>query len=140
MEVKRRTDYAIRMMMRMASSHGDPMSVKSMSEKDDVPYQFARAIQRDLASADLIRVVRGARGGAILARSADEISLYDIVRATQGEPTSSICVLDDTWCDRMGGCAAHQAWSGLDQITRAYLRDFKLSTLAGGRSGTACAT
>lgn len=129
MNVRRRTDYAIRMMLRLASNLGSPMSVKTMSDVDDVPYQFARAIQRDLADAELIKVVRGARGGAVLARPAAEISLLDIVQATQGVPSCSICTQDEEWCDRMGGCAVHQVWKNIDKLTKAYLREQTLSVL-----------
>lgn len=126
------------MMVRLAKSAGEPLSVKTMSDHDDVPYQFARAIQRDLATAGLIKVVRGARGGAVLARSAEEIHLLEIVLATQGHPHSSVCVLDDEWCDRMGGCAVHQVWAQLDSITEDFLRERKLSSLTTVTSAINC--
>lgn len=130
MEVKRRTDYAIRMMIRMAQAPGEPLSVKVMSEADDVPYQFARAIQRDLADADLIKVIRGARGGAILARHAEEITLLDIIKSTQGKPDCSPCTKDEDWCKRLGSCSVHPVWKKLDLLTTRYLESVKLSDVA----------
>lgn len=130
MEVKRRTDYAIRMMTRLARQGEHPMSVTRMSTAGDVPYQFARAIQRDLSQAGLIKVVRGSRGGALLSRSADEISLYDIFLATQGEPVSSPCSLDVHWCERMGRCEAHPVWKEIDTWTVEYLKKKKLSDVS----------
>lgn len=130
MEVKRRTDYAIRMMTRMATSPGHPISVKVMAEADDVPYQFARAIQRDLADAELIKVIRGARGGAILSRPADEITLLEIVKSTQGRPDCSPCTKDEEWCSRMKGCAVHKVWKKLDLLTMKYLESIKLSDIS----------
>lgn len=130
MEVKRRTDYAIRMMTRMASTPGAPLSVKVMSQADDVPYQFARAIQRNLSDANLIKVIRGARGGAILARPASEISLLDIVKSTQGRPDCSPCTHDEEWCTRMGSCSVHNIWKRLDVLTAKYLESVKLSDIS----------
>lgn len=130
MEVKRRTDYAIRMMTRMANTPGTPMSVKVMSQADDVPYQFARAIQRNLADANLIKVIRGARGGAILARPADQISLLDIIKSTQGKPDCSPCTKDEEWCKRLGSCSVHQVWKKLDALTIKYLESVKLSDIS----------
>lgn len=130
MEVKRRTDYAIRMMTRMASTPGAPLSVKVMSQADDVPYQFARAIQRNLSDANLIKVIRGARGGAILARPASEISLLDIVKSTQGRPDCSPCTRDEEWCARMGSCSVHSVWKKLDLLTAKYLESVKLSDIS----------
>ena len=87
MEVKRRTDYAIRMMVRLAMQDEGPMSVTKLAEADDVPYQFARAIQRDLSEAGLIKMKRGVHGGAVLSRPANEISFYDIFLATKESHT-----------------------------------------------------
>lgn len=132
MDVKRRTDYAIRMMMRLTVSqtHGEPMSVKFMADADDVPYQFARAIQRDLADAGLIKVVRGARGGALLKKDPKDITLLDIVRATQGHPECSPCTRDEEWCRRMQDCTVHRVWRELDKITIKYLQSVSLADMA----------
>lgn len=127
MEVKRRTDYAIRMMARMALNPGNPMSVSVMSAADDVPYQFARAIQRDLSQAGLIKVIRGARGGAILARPAEEISIYEIFEATQGDVRCSPCTRDNNWCPRAKGCSFHDMWHELDDMTAKFLSERTLA-------------
>lgn len=130
MEVKRRTDYAIRMMTRLATDPGSPLSVKVLSDADDVPYQFARAIQRDLADAGLVKVIRGARGGAILAKSTSEITLLDIVKSTQGKPECSPCTREADWCPRRGTCPIHDIWRELDSMTMKYLESIKLADIA----------
>jgi len=71
MEVSRRTDYAIRMLLQLARSDGEPISVRALAEAQDVPYAFARGIQRGLVSAGLVESRRGTHGGIILARPAE---------------------------------------------------------------------
>jgi len=117
------------MMTRLATDLGSPMSVRTMSDADDVPYQFARAIQRDLADAGLIKVIRGARGGAILAKPTNEITLLDIVKSTQGKPECSPCTRDADWCSRMGACSVHDIWRELDSMTMKYLESVKLADI-----------
>ena len=87
MEVSRRTDYAIRMLLELARSDGAPISVRSLAESQDVPYAFARGIQRELVAAGLVESRRGAHGGIVLARPAERISL---LRCRRGDAGSTV--------------------------------------------------
>jgi Rrf2 family protein len=120
-DITRRTDYAIRMMMALAASAACPVSVRTLSEAQGVPYAFGRAVQRDLAAAGLVTTTRGASGGMCLSRNAEEISLLDIVQATQGLPSVAVCASDPAWCSRAGSCTVHAVWRGADAMLRDYL-------------------
>ena len=128
MEITRRTDYGIRLLLELARAGGGPVSVRELAEQQSVPYAFARAVQRDLSAAGLITTVRGAKGGAVLAREPREITLLDAVSATQGTPSVSVCSHDSAWCSRSGSCAVHTVWCGADTMLRDYLSE---KTLAG---------
>ena len=136
MEITRRTDYAIRMLMELARVGGGPVSVRSLAASQDVPYAFARGIQRDLTAAGLVESRRGARGGAILLRSAEQITLLDVVRATQaGGISCAVCTNDPTWCNRMGGCSVHRVWREADEMMAGYLGSKSLAGLIGQERG-----
>lgn len=128
MEITRRTDYAMRMLMELAANDGSPISVRELAERGDVPYAFARAVQRDLVGAKLVESRRGAQGGICLARPAEDITLLDVVTAMQGVPTVSPCAEDSDWCTRSGGCSLHGVWCGANEVLQGYLQD---RTLAG---------
>ena len=121
MEVSRRTDYAIRLLLELARSDGAPISVRALSETQDVPYAFARGIQRELVASGLVESRRGASGGIFLARPAEAISLLDVVTAMQGAPSCSVCTSDPGWCKRVGGCGVHGVWSEADKLVSEYL-------------------
>jgi len=127
-EITRRTDYGIRLLLQLARSDEGPVPVRRLAEIQGVPYAFARAVQRDLHAAGLITTVRGAQGGAFLSRPAKEITLLDAVKATQGAPSISVCSHDPAWCARSGSCAVHGVWRGADAMLRDYLGR---KTLAG---------
>jgi Rrf2 family protein len=130
MEITRRTDYAVRIMRVIAENGTEcPISVRAIAEDDGVPYQFARRISYDLTGAGLISVTRGARGGAILARPADQISLYDIVQVGQGDPICSRCSLSEEWCEHEADCTIRHTWEKLDVMVEKYLKDIKLSSI-----------
>ncbi len=129
MEVTRRTDYAIRILLELARVGGGPLSVRELAERQGVPYAFARGIQRELVAAGLAIARRGARGGIILARPADDITLQDITVAMQGDVSCSVCSRDPKWCDRMSDCEVHQVWREVDSMVGSYLSTKSLAGL-----------
>ena len=135
MEITRRTDYAIRILMALARSGGGPVSVRVLAESQDVPYAFARGIQRDLAAAGLVESRRGAAGGAVLAREPGDITLLDVVHATQASSSCAVCTNDPTWCSRMNGCSVHRVWREADEMMAGYLGSKSLAGLIGQERG-----
>ncbi len=133
MEITRRTDYAIRLMVALAQGDGGPISVRQLAEEQHVPYAFARGIQRDLVAAGLAETKRGARGGLCLARPAAEITLLDVIEAVEGPIALNMCTADPDWCQRMGSCSVHQVWRGADDLVRQYFGSKSLAGLVRGR-------
>lgn len=135
MEITRRTDYAIRMLLELARSGGGPVSVRKLADSQEVPYAFARGIQRDLSAAGLVSTLRGSSGGAVLAKAPAEITLLDVVRTMQGSVSCSVCAKDRTWCSRMGGCAVHRVWRDADEMMTRYLGSKSLTGLIEQEKG-----
>jgi len=135
MEITRRTDYAIRILMELARVGGGPVSVRTLAASQGVPYAFARGIQRDLAAAGLVECRRGATGGAVLARDPQAISMLDVVTATQTSLSCAVCTSDPTWCDRMGGCSVHAVWREADEMIAGHLGSKSLAGLIGQERG-----
>jgi Rrf2 family protein len=133
-EITRRTDYAIRMMTALAGAGAAcPVSVRALAEAQGVPYAFARTVQRDLMAAGLVVATRGAAGGLCLTRPAADITLLEIVGATQGVPSIATCSADPTWCGRSGSCSAHHVWCEIDALVREQLGNKTLEGLTSTR-------
>ena len=130
MAISRRTDYALRLVAIMAASGDEPISVRTASEAQGVPYAFARSIQHDLTLAGIVTARRGSHGGVVLARPASELTVLDIIEAMQGRLTMSVCAVDDDWCPRSDHCAFHELWIGADKILRDYLASYTIESLA----------
>lgn len=131
MEVTRRTDYAIRILLELARVGGGPLSVRELADRQGVPYAFARGIQRELVSAGLITTLRGARGGILLSRPASEIDLRQIADAMQGDISCAVCSRDPQWCDRMSDCEVHKVWREVDSMVGDFLSTKSLAGLLG---------
>ena len=129
MEVTRRTDYAIRILLELARVGGGPVSVRELADTQGVPYAFARGIQRELLAAGLVESRRGVSGGILLARPASQITLLDIADAMQGDVSCSVCSRDPKWCSRMSECEVHGVWREVDLQVREILGTKSLAGL-----------
>lgn len=135
MEISRRTDYALRILLDLARSDGRPVSVRAIAERQDVPYAFARGIGRELVSAGMVESSRGVTGGLVLARDPENLSVLEVVEAMQGSVSCAVCTSDPTWCKRMNGCSVHGVWSGADEMLKEYLGSKSLGGLLESEGG-----
>jgi Rrf2 family protein len=118
------------MLLELARSGDGPVAVRVLAERQGVPRSFARSVQRDLAQAGIVTTVRGARGGIMLARPAKEVTLYDVIVATQGRASIAVCANDPTWCEFADGCAVHEVWCEADGLLREFLGTKTLASLS----------
>jgi Rrf2 family transcriptional regulator, iron-sulfur cluster assembly transcription factor len=120
--------YALRAVLALAQSsiEGKPVSIKSISEQEDISAEFLEQIFFKLRKAEVIRSVRGPGGGFFFARPLDKITLLDIIEASgEGIGISPCACGKKVSCDRKQDCAAFGIWKAMD----GHMRDF-----AGGRT------
>jgi Rrf2 family protein len=85
MRVSAKSDYALRALIEMAGrSDGRPVSAEELGRQQDIPHGFLQAILADLRRAGVVVSQRGQSGGWRLARSAEEVSVADVIRAVDG--------------------------------------------------------
>ncbi|PZF79220.1 RrF2 family transcriptional regulator [Jiangella anatolica] len=84
MHITARADYAVRAVVQLASQQPASATRQQLAEAQDIPGKFLETILGDLRRAGILDAQRGATGGYRLTRPAAEITLADIVRATEG--------------------------------------------------------
>lgn len=133
MAITRRTDYSVRLMCELAQlPTGATLSIRDLCEVTDVPENFGASIVMYLAEAGLVRAESYNSHLLSLARSATEITLSDIVRASEPEFSLSSCVNDPAACGRSTTCRAHLFWSELDAVIWHRLEATTLAQLVAG--------
>jgi Rrf2 family protein len=86
-DISARVDYAVRAMLILAEADeqgSGPVSIDTLSTRQELPRKFLEAIFADLRRADLVLSRRGARGGYVLGRERARISVGDVFRAVDG--------------------------------------------------------
>lgn len=83
--VSRETDYGIVLLTQLARRRSPaPFTARDLAENAGLSLPMVSKILKRLARAGILTSFRGVRGGYDLARSADDISVADIVDALEG--------------------------------------------------------
>jgi len=106
MNISSRCEYACRAVIELAAhAHTEvPVTAVHIAQKRHIPEKYLVHILLQLKRAGLVRSVRGAQGGYLLAQPPDEITLYDIVCAIDGP------ILDPLPADDTAGGDLKHAW------------------------------
>ncbi len=128
MKVSTKVDYACRVLAELARLHGNsPLAqIEHLARVEHVPSNFLAQILSELRNGGLITSRRGIQGGYALARPPEQISLYDIYIAIDGD----VLELSGNHEGRSGR-RMRQVWGeirdALEEKTKAYTLDMLLS-------------
>jgi Rrf2 family iron-sulfur cluster assembly transcriptional regulator len=103
-----------------------------IAENQHIPIDYAQQILQRLRKGNLVASVRGPTGGYKLSRSPDEITLYDILVAAEGDTFELICESKPLSLDRCNSgayCNLRPVWMGLKNVVNSFLSEVTLRTL-----------
>lgn len=85
MKISTKGRYGLTIMMELAANYGEgPTSLKSIAEKNDLSEHYLEQLAAPLRNSGLVKSVRGAYGGYVLAKSPSQIRAGDIIRVLEG--------------------------------------------------------
>lgn len=123
--------YALRLMVELANHAPDEyVPLKEISERQEISLKYLEQIMTPLSRAWLVVSGRGSQGGYRLARTADQYTAGEILRAIEGELVPIPCLehgAED--CPRRGECHTITFWSGLNQVINRYVDSVTLEDL-----------
>lgn len=110
MRLTRQTNYAMRILMYCAANDGQLSRIPEIAASYSVSELFLFKILQPLVENGLVETVRGRNGGVRLAKKADKISLFDVVRVTEESFAMAECFEnDDAECPLVDSCALNSA-------------------------------
>ena len=98
-----------------------PVRGEDIAREEDLPQPFLSKILKVLSSRNILHSVRGPGGGFRLARSADEITLLDVVEAIDGLTQFEECALGWKTCQDDKPCPLHTSWKQMREGLREHL-------------------
>ncbi|MBQ7155031.1 MAG: Rrf2 family transcriptional regulator [Synergistaceae bacterium] len=103
--------YGLRAMSDLCThSHNSvPVPVSDIALRQNIPVNYLEQLFGKLRRGGLLESIRGAQGGYILARGADEITIADILQAL-GEPFIFGSCQTDKGCENAVTCPTFNLW------------------------------
>ncbi len=132
MLIPMKVDYGVRMLVYLAlKPEGSFASTSEISSARHIPEPYLLHICSELQKAGVIESRRGPQGGHRLAKSADTISVTDVVNSLDYSLAPLNCVDQADECQLSDSCTQRDMWGEVEQLLLAHLNSIRVSDLAG---------
>ena len=124
--------YGLRALIDLAQYSKDaPVSIMSISARQDISERYLEQLMSMLKKAGLVRSVRGANGGYILAKDAKDISAGDVLRALEGslEPVDCPGLEPEGVCRSADTCVTNYVWKRINESVSRAVDEIRLDQL-----------
>jgi Rrf2 family protein len=113
------------------SAGGERIDAKTISERASVTLRFALKILRKLVTAGIVKSYKGTQGGYRLNKEPSEITLRDVIEATEGTYYFSRCLSDEHVCNRgmEEVCCYRKAFGEITENVRRQLESYNFADM-----------
>ena len=132
MKLSTKGRYGLRALIDLAQYRKDaPVSIMSISSRQELSERYLEQLMSMLKKAGLVKSIRGAAGGYILAKPADEISVGDVLRALEGslEPVDCAGLDPEGSCKAADSCVTKYVWQRINESINRTVDEIMLSQL-----------
>jgi len=121
MKLSTKGRYGVRAMYELAvRQQKRPVPLSEIAAGQEISEAYLEQLMAKLKGAGLIKSVRGAQGGYLLARDAKDITVGEILRPLEGTVGPTECAGEASACPGTNCCAVHTIWErikeGIDAV------------------------
>lgn len=125
MQLNRKTDHALRLLMLTASVAPEPMKLADIAWRWDISHANLKKIAAELTDRGWLEAIRGRNGGVLFAEDAGAVTVGDVIRLFEPLELAD-CFKDDGECPATGNCLLQRA---LHDARSSFLRSLDEWTL-----------
>ena len=131
MQISTKGRYALRFLADLAEHAGEgDIPLKDIADRQSISKKYLERIVALLVPSGMLHVTRGKFGGYRLAKPADQITVADVLRITEGGIAPVPCLENDPeGCERRNFCPTLKMWQGLARATQGYLSSITLQDM-----------
>lgn len=130
MKLSTRSRYGTRMMLDLAEHYKEgPIRIGDIARRQGISVKYLEQIIIPLKEAELIKSVRGPKGGHMLCKPPSKINLSAVVKVLEGGIDLTDCVANPGICNRSAECAVRSVWKATTKAVEDKLRSVTLSAL-----------
>ena len=141
--VKCRTKREMRSTRAITMKNGKPAKVNEIAKNQNMPERFLEQAMASLKKDKLVKSIRGAHGGYILADKPEKITLGKVIAALEGQMALANCLKSKNGCLQTDLCTIRDVWKdvqevileSLESITLKQIIDRELKKANTGRKG-----
>src|SRR5438067_3956026 len=126
-------EYGVICALHLAKRVADgPVTGREIAERERLPSDYVEQILLRLRRAGLVRSTRGAHGGYALARNAEDISIRDVIEASEMTTFDLHCVshpVEEERCSASHTCSIRPVWMLLQRKIDDVLQGVRLADL-----------
>ena len=118
MKLSTKGRYGLRALIDLALYSGEgPVSITSISGRQDISERYLEQLVAKLKKAGLVKSIRGAGGGYVLAKPMEEISVGDVLRALEGDfkPVECAGLEPGMSCSASDVCVTKYVWQRINE-------------------------
>ncbi len=136
MQLTRAADYAVRVMIHLATTTAEERSLlPALAKATGAPRSFLSKVLQALSRAGLISSRRGRLGGFEILPRGRKASIREVIEAIDGPIYLNVCLLHGKSCSRKAWCPAHPVWvkaqaAMIDVLSAAMIADLATQALA----------
>ena len=128
--ITRAVDYAVRMLIYLGKKGcGNLITKNEVAETCNIPPLYLAKIAQTLSKNGIINIAKGSKGGYILIRTPEDISLLEIIETMNGKIYMNQCLKDQSICKFSNSCYVHKIWIKLTEEIREKLNKISLKDL-----------
>jgi len=124
--------YGLRALIDLAQySEIEPVSINSIATRQGISERYLEQLMTLLKKAGLVKSIRGANGGYVLAKEITDISVGDVLRALEGDlkPVECTAYSEANSCEAAGGCVTKYVWQRINESINQTVDEIKLKEL-----------
>ncbi len=133
MRITTLAEYGVICALHLAKRLGEgPVTGRDIAEREKLPVDYVEQILLRLRRAGIVKSTRGARGGYALAKKPDDVSVRDVIAASELQTFDLHCVthpVEEERCSASHACSIRPVWVMLQQKIDTVLDGVRLADL-----------
>lgn len=136
MKISTKGRYALRLMIDLAeNSTGESVSLKDVAKRQGISDKYLEQIISILNKAGFVKSIRGAQGGYLLRKPAEDYTVGMILRLTEGSLAPVACLDEDDYdCDRRDMCVTVMVYKKINDAINDVVDNITLQDLVDWQS------
>ncbi len=137
MKLSTKSRYGVRALFDLAYNSGSlPSQIQDISRRQDISPRYLEQIFQNLKKAGILTSKRGPKGGYCLAKKPEEISVKDVLLATEGASLFVDCIVTNDGrkkrksdCALNGCCVTQTLWNDANTLITDHFSKITLKDL-----------